>query len=202
MRDAVATSPSPTGSQEPLQSRPTLRPRRNAVRRPDDALPASSPPLGESVGHLRTSPRNDRACTLLHGVWSRASDAESLAAFCCRRPFKNRWRRMPCSQLENPPRPSKRAKDCHASTSVSCTRSSAQWLSLQRASAQRHMRAAYCSANCSNAVASPAWARSINSRWSSSGVFTIPVIPLFRPKGSLARAFSCEFLLPEPLGWP
>jgi hypothetical protein len=30
-------------------------------------------------------------------------------------------------------------------------------------------------------------------------MFTIPVIPLFRPKGSLARTFSREFLLPEPL---
>ena len=62
-RDAVATLPCPTGIPEPPQSRPTSHPRRNAVRRPGDALPASSPPLGEPDWHLRTPPRHDRACT-------------------------------------------------------------------------------------------------------------------------------------------
>ncbi len=129
----------------------------------------------------------------VHGTWPSASGAEDLATFWCRRPFKNRCRRMPYSQVENWQRPSKRAKDRHASTRVSCARSSAQWPSLPRASAQRHRRAACCSASRSKAIASPAWARSINSRSSSSGVFTVPVIPLLPPKGSLARKFLCEF---------
>jgi len=45
----------------------------------------------------------------------------------------------------------------------------------------------------SKAIASPAWARSINSLSSYAGVFTVPMIPLLPPKGSLARTFSCEF---------
>lgn len=87
---------------------------------------------------------------------------------------------------------SKRAKDRHASTRVSCERSSAQWPFLPRASAQRHRRAACCSASCSKAIASPARARSINSRSSSSDMFILLVIPLLPPKGSLARTISCE----------
>ena len=147
-------------------------------------------------GHLRTPPRSDRASAQCIATWPRASDAESLTAFWCRRPFKNRCRRMPYSQVENRQRPSKRAKDRHASTSVSCTRSSAQWLSFPRASAQRHRGAACCPASRSKAIASPALARSINSCSSSSCAFTVPVIPLLPTKGSRVRTFSCKLLLP------
>lgn len=61
MRDAIAISPCPTGSQEPPQSRPTSRPQRNGVPRPSDARPAGSPPLGERARHLQTPRRIDRA---------------------------------------------------------------------------------------------------------------------------------------------
>jgi len=61
-RDAIATSPYPTGSQEPRQSHPTSPLRKNATPQPDDVLPASSQPLGEPGWHLPTPPRNYWAC--------------------------------------------------------------------------------------------------------------------------------------------
>ena len=72
-----------------------LAPRRSAGRRPDDALPAISPPRDEFAGSLRTSPPNDRACTrykafgpscLIQEVWRRTAVAvlSSIDGVKCR----------------------------------------------------------------------------------------------------------------------
>ena len=126
VRNAIATSPCPADSRGPLQSRPTSPLRRNEVPRPIDAPPASRPPLAEPAGHLPNVSAERSGKHAVHGSWARTSAAESRTAFWFRLPFKYRCRRMPYNQVENRQRPSNRRKDRHASTSVSCARSSAQ----------------------------------------------------------------------------
>jgi len=140
----------------------------SGVPPPADALPARWPPLREPAGRLPTLRRNDLVNAQEHGSWARASDAESRTAFCCRRPFRSgaeecrraRWRtgsghrnaasiaRLRRASLVQDPRPSDRP--CRVRN------------------AQRHSRRRAVRPVARKAVASPAWARPINSRSSSS----------------------------------
>ncbi len=193
MRDAIGTSPCPAGSRGPPQSRPTSPRRRNAVPPPGDAPPASRPPLAEPAGRLPTSPRSDPASTRRPALVEEdriqkgppcsgvAFPSRTDAAECRTAKWRTGSGRRIAPTIATP-RPASPAQDPRPSAHPCRARC-----------AQRHRRAACSEASFSKAIASPAWARPINSRSSSGCAFTVSVIPVLATKGSPAKRQLSHF---------